>query len=435
MTPQRLLRQLICFIFLLSLNAYGEEGFRSPTSLQHLTLKMAEELWQQKNLNIQIAKNQVEGAKADTLSAARRPNPQLSYYMNSIGAGRDHRYLNGSDQVIHIDQTFERGDKRELRMKSADLMLHASEADYESIKRLSKTQLYQLYYQLHLAQDKLKISEDNASLYEKTLEVSQLRFKAGDISAAELSRLDLDKLRADNEVIQAKNILKQAQIDLAIYIGEELSAPIIEVTDPWPRRTENAYQNPINIENRPDVKAAILRLNAADTNLELALAQKKRDVTIGAQIEHNSLDLESNTIGLGVSIPLMTGYGFEGEIARAVSDKKLAETDLERIKAQAISEVNKARGDLKTAEARVTHYDDNLLKEADKVLQSAEFAYKQGAQSVMDLLDARRTYKSTQLEAMSARADYASALSSWLLLSRESESPWAYLKKLFYLLA
>jgi cobalt-zinc-cadmium efflux system outer membrane protein len=155
----------------------------------------------------------------------------------------------------------------------------------------------------------------------------------------------------------------------------------------------------------------------------LALAQKKRDVTIGAQIEHNSLDLESNTVGLGISIPLMTGYGFEGEIARAISDKKLAETDLERIKAQAISEVNKARGDLKTAEARVMHYDDNLLKEADKVLQSAEFAYKQGAQSVMDLLDARRTYKSTQLEAMSARADYASALSAWLLLSRESELP------------
>ena len=198
---------------------------------------------------------------------------------------------------------------------------------------------------------------------------------------------------------------------------------IIEASDPWPNLAEKVYQNPVNIENRSDVKAATLRLNAADTNLELALALKKRDVTIGAQIEHNSLDFESNTVGVGVSIPLMTGYGFEGEIARAVSDKKLAETDLERIKAQAISEVNKARGDLKTAEARVIHYDDNLLKEADKVLQSAEFAYKQGAQSVMDLLDARRTYKMTQLEAMSARADYATALSAWLLLTRESESP------------
>lgn len=423
MTLQALFRQLTYLIFFLSVNAYSEEVVRPSQDLQHLSIKMAESLWQQKNFNIQVAKTQVEGAKADTLSAARRPNPELTYSINTIGAGRDHRYLNGSDHVIHIDQTFERGDKRELRMKSADLMLHASEADYKSIERISRTQLYQLYYQVHLSQDKLKISEDNASLYEKTLEVSQLRFKAGDISAAELSRLDLDKLRADNEVIQAKNNLKQAQIDLAIYIGEELNATIIEASDPWPNLAEKVYQNPVNIENRPDVKAATLRLNAADTNLELALALKKRDVTIGAQIEHNSLDFESNTVGVGVSIPLMTGYGFEGEIARAVSDKKLAETDLERIKAQAISEVNKARGDLKTAEARVIHYDDNLLKEADKVLQSAEFAYKQGAQSVMDLLDARRTYKMTQLEAMSARADYATALSAWLLLTRESESP------------
>jgi cobalt-zinc-cadmium efflux system outer membrane protein len=301
-------------------------------------------------------------------------------------------------------------------------MLQASESDLQNIARLSKTQLYQLYYQLLLAQEKLRISEDNVSLYQKTLEVSQLRFKAGDISSAELSRLDLDKLRAENEVMQAKNNLKQAQIELGMYIGEELNAPVIEVSDTWPKLMEKAYQNSINVDDRPDVKAAMLRLNAADTNLELALALKKRDITIGAQIEHNSLDLESNTVGLGVSIPLLTGYGYEGEIARAASDKKLAETDLERIKAQAISEINRARGDLKTAEARVMQYDENLLKEADKVLQSAEFAYQQGAQSVMDLLDARRTYKLTQIEAMNARYEYATSLSSWLLLSQESKT-------------
>ena len=156
---------------------------------------------------------------------------------------------------------------------------------------------------------------------------------------------------------------------------------------------------------------------------ELAMALKKRDVTIGAQIEHNSLDLESNTVGIGVSIPLMTGYAYEGEVARAESEYQAALLELDHAHAYAISEINKARGDLKTAEARVTHYDDNLLKEADKVLQSAEFAYKQGAQSVMDLLDARRTYKATQIEAASARADYASALAAWQFLSNESDRP------------
>ena len=308
-------------------------------------------------------------------------------------------------------------------MQSADFMLHASEADLLNIKRQSKTQLYQLYYQLLLAQEKLRIVEENVSLYQKTIEASELRLKAGDIAASELSRLDLDKLRADNDVFQARNNLKQAQIDLAIFIGEELNAPAIVAADAWPEVMNKVYQNAINIENRADIKAAQLRLKAAETNRELAAALKKRDVTIGAQVEHNSLDLETNTIGLGISIPLMTGYGYEGEIARAESEYQAALLELDHARAFAISEVNKARGDLKTAEARVLHYDDNVLKEADKVLQSAEFAYKQGAQSVMDLLDARRTYKATQIEAQSARADYATALATWQLLSHESEQP------------
>ena len=414
----------IFFLFLfLNFYVYGNELSHAQNSLENLTLKNAEALWLEKNHDLQIAKNQLEMAKADTLSAAQRPNPQLYYNMNNVGTGRDHRYLNGSDHVVRLDQTFERGDKRDLRMKSADYRLNASQEDLNSITRQSRTLLYQLYYQLLLAQEKLRITEESAELYVKTIEVAQLRFKAGDISAAELSRIDLDKLRLDNDVFQARNNLKQAQIDLGIYIGEELNAPLLKASDTWPNITPNLYQNPMNIENRADIKAAKLRLSAAETNRELAMALKKRDVTIGAQIEHNSLDLESNTVGIGVSIPLMTGYAYEGEVARAESEYQAALLELDHAHAYAISEINKARGDLKTAEARVTHYDDNLLKEADKVLQSAEFAYKQGAQSVMDLLDARRTYKATQIEAASARADYASALAAWQFLSNESDRP------------
>ena len=86
----------------------------------NLTLKNAEALWLEKNHDLQTAKNQLDMAKSDTLSAAQRPNPQLSYNMNNVGTGRDHRYLNGSDHIVRIDQTFERGDKRDLRMRSAD---------------------------------------------------------------------------------------------------------------------------------------------------------------------------------------------------------------------------------------------------------------------------------------------------------------------------
>ena len=230
-TTKYILRYLILTLYLIGSWAHSAEVAHKETPLNQLTLKVAEDLWLQKNHDLQLATNQIESAKADTLTASQRPNPQLSYSLNNVGTGRDHRYLNGSDHVVRIDQTFERGDKRALRMQSADFMLHASEADLLNIKRESKTQLYQLYYQLLLAQEKLRIVEENVSLYQKTIEASELRLKAGDIAASELSRLDLDKLRADNDVFQARNNLKQAQIDLAIFIGEELNAPAIVAAD------------------------------------------------------------------------------------------------------------------------------------------------------------------------------------------------------------
>jgi len=422
-----MLKRIYLFFVLMSLSIptsviAGEVTSNGPI-MTSISIQKAEALWLEKNHDLEHARSQIDMAKADTLSAAQRPNPQLSYNLSSVGAGRDHRYLNGSDHVVRIEQTFERGNKRELRMESADLNLKASQQNYADFKRQSRTLLYQLYYQLLLAQEKLRITKDNAELFKKTIEAAQLKLDVGEISQAELSRVDLDKLRADNDVMQAQNNLKQAQVDLAFYIGEENNASLIEASDTWPKVLEKIYQKPINIETRADIKAALLKIKAAEANRELARAFKKRDVTIGAQVERNSLDLESNTIGFGISIPLMTGYGYEGEIARAETEYQLAEHELEHLRAQAISEINKAKGDLMASEERVLHYDDSLLKEANKVLQSAEFSYKQGAQSVMDFLDARRTYKVTQIEAMNARYDYAKSLSAWLFLSEEIPAP------------
>jgi len=413
---------LLIGLFIVSIAFAGEVTSNAPI-MTSISIQKAEALWLQKNHDLEHARSQIDMAKADTLTASQRPNPQLSYNLSSVGSGRDHRYLNGSDHVVRIEQTFERGNKRELRMESADLSLKASQQYYADFKRQSRTLLYQLYYQLVLAQEKLRITKDNAELFKKTIEAAKLKLDVGEISQAELSRVDLDKLRADNDVMQAQNNLKQAQVDLAFYIGEENNASLIEASDPWPKVMEKIYQKPINIEDRADIKAALFKIKAAEANRELARALKKRDVTIGAQVERNSMDLETNTIGFGVSIPLMTGYGYEGEIARAESEYQLAEHELEHLRAQATSEINKAKSDLMVSEERILHYDDNLLKEADKVLQSAEFSYKQGAQSVMDFLDARRTYKVTQIEAMNARYDYAKSLAAWIFLSEENSNP------------
>jgi cobalt-zinc-cadmium efflux system outer membrane protein len=175
--------------------------------------------------------------------------------------------------------------------------------------------------------------------------------------------------------------------------------------------------------DRADVRAALQRIGAADAALELAMAQRKRDITVGLQVEHNGSNTPLNSVGFGISVPLMTGYEYEGEIAHAQADARTAADALAQVRAQAYGEVAVSYSDLSAAAARIERYDGDLLQTAKRALDASEFGYKHGALSLTDLLDARRTYKATLIETTQARADYAKALAAWNLTTRPATTP------------
>jgi len=94
-------------------------------------------------------------------------------------------------------------------------------------------------------------------------------------------------------------------------------------------------------------------------------------------------------------------------------DYSAAQDGLERIRALARGELERALSDLRAATERVRRYEDALLAEAKRSADAAEFAYKNGAIGVMDLLDARRTLRAIQIDAAATRNDYAKAYSAW----------------------
>ena len=74
-----------------------------------------------------------------------------------------------------------------------------------------------------------------------------------------------------------------------------------------------------------------------------------------------------------------------------------------------------ARSALLAARDRLQRLEGGLLADAKRVADAAELAYGKGAMGLMDLLDARRTLRQVQIEAATARADHAKALSDWRL--------------------
>ena len=385
---------------------------------QRLSLAEAEALWQEHNRELQLARTAVSGAEADVLTAGQLPNPQVSLNITQIspwsgyGAGpwKDKKM----DNVLRLDQLVERGGKRDLRVKGADARLDASRRDLDDTGRQMLLSLQQTYYDLRLAQEKRRLAGESAATYDKGLETGRLRLKAGDISQVELSRLQIDKSRADNDARQTQAELEQAQVALAYLIGREGDAGLLVADDSWPPLGDQQLKRG-DLEQRPDVAAARLRMAAAEAARDLAKAQKTRDVTVGVQYEHNMQNEPTNSYGFGVSVPLFIFHEYEGDIARAEADLTAARLIYERTMAQAVGSTDQASSALRSAEERLRRLETGLLADAERVARAAELAYSRGAMNLMDLLDARRTLRQVQIEAATARADYAKALAAWRL--------------------
>jgi len=171
------------------------------------------------------------------------------------------------------------------------------------------------------------------------------------------------------------------------------------------------------------VLAARERVQAAEKLRDLARAQRTRDVTIGAQYERwLPGGSPTNSFGIGISVPLFTGYDFSGDIQKAEVERYAALDALARARALAMNELRRAVSDLNAAAERVERFDGSLLGAANRSAQASEFAFSRGAISVLEVLDARRTLRAVRLEALGARADYARALGAWRAAQATAQS-------------
>jgi cobalt-zinc-cadmium efflux system outer membrane protein len=378
-----------------------------PVFAHDLTLAQAEELVARNNRELQASRRALESAEAQAVIAGARPNATFSVNSTSIASG-----VQGADTVFRIDQPFERGDKRTLRLDAASRLQRAAQRDTLDVLRQQLAAARGAYFDLKQAQERSQVLDETAELFSGTLNAAQVRLKAGDLAAADVAKVEVDQGRALNDARAARADLARAQLALAYLIGEEASE--LRAADPWPapQRADMAAIGQA-VEARPDVLAAKARVEAAERLRDLARAQRTRDVTLGAQYERFPGTTPANSVGFGISVPIFTGYDFSGDIQKAEVERYAALDQLERVRAVAAGELRRAASDLDSAAERMVRFDATLLAAAGRSSEAAEFAFRRGASSVLEVLDARRTLRAVRLEALAARTEHAKAYAAW----------------------
>lgn len=367
----------------------------------------------------------MNAARADVLSANRAPAPVLSAGMSSIdlqnGSGNGAFWSQKRiDKSLGLDWTWERGNKRALRTATAERNANAATGDNQEALLVQQIGAQAAFYELLAAQQRVEAIQAIGQSAKQLAQSAQLRLKAGDLSAQDAARTQIEAERAQTDEQNAVLERQQAAWALSQWTGLALPAGGWQVQGEWPASATDSPQNDALLETviaqRPDVIAARERVAAAQLALQLAQALRQADPNVGTSFDHFP-GTSTRLLALRMSLPLNTRDRFDGEMARALAQEEQSQDFLRKTLLQAQAELGALLQTLQTQKQRLKIFEDKILPQAKQVAAQAELAYSKGGLTLTDLLDARRTLKNTQLEALAVRSMHAKALGAWQLRS------------------
>lgn len=379
-----------------------------------ITMEQAIDLALTHNHTFLGTQTQIQQNQAQEITAALHPNPQLAWdglFFPLDPSNFNADDINNTQQFdIGVNYLFERGGKRRRRVDAARDATAVTRFQVSDAQRGLILNVTQQFIAVQLAESNLDIAQKDLASFQQTSDIADYQYKAGAISEGDLLKIKLQLLQFQTDVSSAKLAKVQALAALRQMLGYNA------VPDNFDVDGELAYQPlAVNLDDldlralklRPDLLEAQQGVRAAQSQIALAKANGAVDLTSGVTYTHIS---GQNTMGINVSIPLPVFDRNQGEIARTRFALTQAQQLADAANGQVLTDVRDAYEAFLTSQQVVQLYTSGYLKQAQDSRDISEYAYKRGAVSLLDFLDAERSYRATQLAYRQALADYLTAI-------------------------
>jgi len=381
----------------------------SQESTGPLTLDRIVSTYIERNLELQAARYRLERTKADQIAARLRPNPGITVTAENFVFTGPTPFSRLYEVATSYSETIELGGKRKLRERAADATVSAAEAQFADAMRRGVAAVKRLYYEAVLARYNVEVASENRQMFGQLLQVNQSRFEEGAIPEADLIKVRLERIKFDAALKQAALNLRQATIRLLERLGESNFAKqeVIGEINFTAGNTSLERLRQQALAERPDVQAAMREVTAAEERLSLERARARPDLTPFVGYKRIATD---NSVLFGVSVPLRIRDRNQAGIARAETDIKTAQTQLQLIKNRALADVETAYEAFQTAREQVQTFRSELLEQADESRTIALAAYEEGGSDLLPFLEAQRTRAEVRQQYFRTLFEYRSSL-------------------------
>lgn len=392
-----------------------QAGAPQPQPQERITLEEAISRALANSPSIKASRTQITQSKAQEVTANLRPNPLLSWDSQFIPIFSPGDFstdtLNNLQQFdVGVGYLFERGRKRQNRLKAAQDATAVTESQVADAERTLAFNVAQQFINALLANSNLQFAQEDLSSFQQTANISEQRYKAGDISEGDLLKIKLQLLQFQTDVTAAQVARVQALGSLRQLVGYKVLPRNFDVAGDLNYLPLTAGLDDLQVlalRTRPDLRAAQQGITAAQSQVSLAKANGKQDLNGSINYSHVG-GISSTSLFFNIPIPIFNRN--QGEIARTRSTVDQAQFTAQGAEDTVMTDVMNAYEATATNQEVVKLYTSGYLKEAEDSRNISEYAYKGGAATLLDFLDAQRSYRATQLAYRQALAAYMLSL-------------------------
>jgi len=358
----------------------------------------------------------IDISKADEITVGLKPNPSLALGFDGVPVAPSQFnatfFKDVAQYTAALSYTFERGGKRNERVLSAKDSTDVTAKSVADAERQLRFQTIQAFINVQLAKSTLDLARQDLASFSNTVEIGQAKVNAGDLAVGDFLQMSLQKLVFETDVSAAELSLIQSKASLRQLLGYDNVAEDFDVAGDLSHVKITVTLDALKqdaLASRPDLQSAEASLKMANDEVDLAIANRATDVNGNVNYSRNAIGPDS-VLGVGAAFDLKVHDKNQGNIAHARIAVDQAKQTEAATRATVLTDVASAFAQYQTNDKVLTLFESGYLDQAKQSLDIATYVFQRGAGSLLDLLNAERTYRSTELSYRQALAAYVTGV-------------------------
>lgn len=368
------------------------------------------------NLEYAVEKLNVSTAQADLVAARVFNDPELSV-----------SYFNNENSKLQMGEGFAVGLTQTVTLgkRSAAIGMARSESELTQVLLTDYFRNLQadatLTYLEAIKQQKLYEVKKNAyNNLRQLAESDSVRYTLGKIMEVDAIQSKLEAGILRNEFLQAGTDVKNAYAAMAVMMGTFSSDTLYQPVSELQAQHKDFILSDLiatAIDSRSDLVAFYKNTIVAHKAVKVARRENIPDIDLSVEVGKNARVKNEEApappftgVTVGVAFPLKFSAMNRGAVHAAKFKEQQTHLQYDQARLQVQTEVLQAYHQYQSLVEQVKHYENGMLQQAKEVLNGKIYSYNRGEVSLLEILNAQRTYDEVQAQYIETLYNYNAAL-------------------------